>query len=147
MIVKGFPTIFDEAVGWANRVLDSRDLYELVDREENFTYTKSTPTEVSRKLKEFYEGSSITVLTYRSRNPWSSATAYYSSSRPFVVNLNSRKNRTVSDWGATIIHEVAHAAGFGHGNNSSKGKGNSVPYRLQVLAKQANQNREFREYI
>jgi hypothetical protein len=69
---------------------------------------------------------------------------YYSGKYPddINVNINSLKNRTVESVAGTALHEGLHFIdrkcidyNFGHGDNSSVGKQNTVPYLVGNLFK------------
>jgi len=130
----GNPNVFDRATEIANAVLESGEFYDAVRAHKQFDSTMMSSAEVARTLSQAYKHRDIKVVTYRPRNPWSRANAYFTDSRPNHLNLNSRKNRTEVQWALTIIHEFTHAAGFGHGDNSRSGKGNTVPYGVEPLA-------------
>jgi len=81
------------------------------------------------------------IYTYRSKNPWSRAYAYFNPSQPDRMYLNTRKlNRSTGSIAATIIHEYIHFLdhldknhSFGHGDNSPVGKANTCPYWVDNL--------------
>ena len=56
---------------------------------------------------------------------------------PFEIHLNMYKlpKRSIDSIAQTLIHELAHSAGYGHGDNKKKGKQNTVPYKIPKIAK------------
>lgn len=68
----------------------------------------------------------IEIKTYHKR--FSRALAYtYKGSD--VIHINTAKiDRSFSSISGTFAHEIMHCYGYGHGNNSRKGKQNSPPY-------------------
>lgn len=71
------------------------------------------------------------VKLYKSKWPWSKAIAYTIGNS---IYLNTRKNpRELKSMLNTLIHEAAHCADYSHGNNSSVGKENTVPYKVGSL--------------
>jgi hypothetical protein len=71
------------------------------------------------------------VYFYRPVNPWTSAMGYSANGE---IHFNTRKfnSFSFSDVVGLLLHEYAHVAGFGHGNNfKTKEKVDfSVPYFL-----------------
>ena len=98
--------------------------------------------ETTRHFVDYIPVNPLTVKTYRSKNPWSSALGYFSPSQPDHIFLNSRKlNRTKGSIVATLIHEMIHycdylnnTESYGHGDNSSNGKENTAPFYIDNIA-------------
>lgn len=77
---------------------------------------------------------------------WGSSNAKFKSKYPSRINLNRKYVRldsiSIEELSGTIIHEYFHALdrvlsfiSFGHGSNSSKGKGETLPYKIGNKAK------------
>jgi len=82
----------------------------------------------------------VTVQRYWPWYVWSKAMA---STMPntTVIHLNARNlDRPTEDLIATLMHECVHildkeeGLSFGHGNNSSVGKSETAPYRIEKIA-------------
>lgn len=129
-----------ECVSASNVILGNEDLYRRIALHPQFDFTDERPADIAQWFRA--SEVSITVKLYKSRNPFSSATAYVSPQYPDTVFINSRKlDRSTADIVNTIIHECVHALDesltghrFGHGDNDSAGKGNSAPYWIGALA-------------
>jgi hypothetical protein len=92
-----------------------------------YDYTTMSPTEVAHKLKEFH---SVTLSTY-----WKPVTKSIAYTVKNTTYFNTARNpRPIPEMANTAIHEWTHVLGFGHGDNWSKGKENSVPYRVGSIA-------------
>lgn len=98
---------------------------------ERWDYTTKTGKQVAADLKAV---SGVTISTYKTNNPLSKTIAY----RPVgkkEIYFNLRKNpRPYESMINTTVHELSHVAGYGHGNNSSRGKEKSVPYGVGKIA-------------
>ena len=102
-----------------------------VARSKPFTHTKDAPGVVAKKMLE--DQSKVVFSTYRSR-PFSKTIAYRNVGSN-IVYFNTRKNpRDTAQMVNTGIHEWLHVAGYGHGSNSAKGKGESVNYAVGKMA-------------
>lgn len=136
------------AIEFINKVLlnDKRkrdEFFDLFENKNNFDMATCSGRHLINNMKKFLSGSQqITVKFYRPMNPWSKAYGYYSASDPYSIHVNERKmNRTTASFIATFIHEWFHMLdmldtmhNFGHGDNSSVGKDNTVPYWAGVQA-------------
>jgi hypothetical protein len=96
-----------------------------------FDYSKRSGIQVIEDLSKMND---VAISTYRTKSPWSKTIAYtYGGAK--TIYFNTRKNpRDVPSMINTVIHESTHIVGYGHGDNSSKGKGNSVPYKVGSIA-------------
>jgi len=120
----------------ANEIISNGKLFNAVALKENFDMTDVDGEFIVERMREFIaSGKVVNVKTYKSRNPWSKALGYFSSSRPLDINLNTRKlNRSQASFTNTLIHEFCHMLDnydderYGHGDNSAAGKQNTVPY-------------------
>jgi hypothetical protein len=98
----------------------------------SFTFTTHNGDQVAQNLNK----AAAVFSTYRSANPLSKATSYTVKNE---VYFNLRKNpRTLSSMVNTGVHEAAHVAGYGHGDNDiskdTERKARSVPYLLGDMA-------------
>jgi hypothetical protein len=124
----------------ANQILINEDFYNRVSAHEAFDYTDEKPTDIASWFKLF--DGVVIVKLYKSKNPFTRTLAYVSADYPDTVFINSRKlDRDAEEIVNTIIHESIHSldnslpnVSFGHGDNSSEGKGNSAPYWIGNLA-------------
>lgn len=90
-----------------------------------FDYTKDSSELIAQNIKK---PTNIIISTYKKRFTKSIA---YRNVGSNVLYFNTMKNpRVMRDMVNTLIHESMHIKGYGHGDNSPKGKGNSVPYSL-----------------
>lgn len=98
---------------------------------QKFDYSKRTGVQVIEDLSRMKD---VAISTYKTKNPFSKTIAYtYGGAR--TVYFNTRKNpRDKKEMVNTVIHESTHIVGYGHGDNSSKGKENSVPYKVGSIA-------------
>ena len=84
----------------------------------------------------------VTVQTYKPWVFWSRALA--TTYPGTVIQLNAYQlKRSVSSFVDTLIHECVHIADnhpeqlcFGHGNNYSKGKENTAPYKSGAISEE-----------
>lgn len=135
------------AVKYCNDILlnPEKELHFFISaiQQKDFDMSTLSGSEIAARIIDFlHSGQTINIKFYRSKNPWSSAYGYYSPSRPFDVNINTRHIvRSTQSFIETIVHELIHAIdgldkanSFGHGDNSRKGKHNTAPYWIGVLA-------------
>lgn len=104
-----------------------------------FDFSDATPTQIKERISG---GFNVKITTYKPSiwkgGKWSSVIGYHSAG---TIYLNSFYiNRPDCEIINTIAHETMHNLGYSHGNNSSEGKDNSVPYwtgdRAQELCSQ-----------
>jgi hypothetical protein len=120
-----------DLVSVANCVMNLPEFWAEVEVYPKFTFTSDDSKLVSARLRHL---PAHEVKLYMTKNPLSSAIAYVVPSRPHEVNLNTRKHpREMSAMVATITHEYSHPE-YGHGDNSPKGKEDSVPYAIGRIA-------------
>jgi hypothetical protein len=121
----------DEAIKDAERLLspDSLMMKELLGKND-FAFELGSGMKIAATLML---GTShyVNIFTYRPIIPWSKAIGYFDGKN---IHINARKLPKMShaDLVANLLHEYAHAVGFGHGNNrKTEFKVNrSVPYWL-----------------
>lgn len=96
-----------------------------------FDFTTRTGPQVVSDLREV---NGVVVSTYKTKYKYSKTIAY----RPVgkkEIYFNLRKNpRDYESMINTMIHEMLHVAGYGHGDNSSRGKQNAVPYKVGKIS-------------
>jgi hypothetical protein len=80
------------------------------------------------------------VLTYKSLTRFSRSTAYTSFDGRIFVNIK-RLDRPIDDVAITLIHECVHVLDsrtrgvwMGHGSNNPKGKSQTAPYAIELIA-------------
>lgn len=122
-----------EVVATANCVLHHKKFIEAVEAVDLFDYSDKNGKQVIADLHK----SNCGIRTYKTKNIWSKVLATtYSSDREYFY-FNTRKNpRELKYMVNTAIHECLHLVGYGHGNNSSVGKQNSVPYGVGSMAEE-----------
>lgn len=115
----------------ANCVVTHQKFIDAVSSIDKFDYSDKNGKQVIADLQKARCG----IRAYRTRNPWSKVLATtYSSDREFFY-YNMRNNpRALKFMVNTAIHECTHLIGYGHGSNSSVGKGGSVPYGVGKIA-------------
>lgn len=75
------------------------------------------------------------IKPWRPWNPWSKAIAMVKGDGNIYLNVRMIKTRSLHDYVNTIVHEVMHLLGFGHGDNYyTEDKARSVPYAIGSLA-------------
>lgn len=116
----------------ADCVIRNEQFLKEVELFPKYTHTTKTPKEVADSLRA---PKPVILSTYRTKNPLSKVIATtYNNDRTHVY-FNLRKNpRAIKGMLNTSIHEKTHLLGHSHGDNSSIGKGDSVPYRLGKIA-------------
>jgi len=115
----------------ANCLANNQDFINEVKTYPKFTHTDKTSTDVANSL-ESMQG--YVISTYKTKSPFSSviATTYKNDKKTLYLNL--RKNpRRLEDMVNTVLHESLHLAGYSHGDNSPKGKEESVNYKVGSL--------------
>ena len=141
-------TNLDWAVDYCNKVLFStehefQDFLTAIEQKQSFDMSSASADYIAKKIIYFKNGSQVmNIKLYRSKNPWSKAYGYYTPSRPFDININTRKmNRSIESFIRTLVHEMTHAIdgldmihNYGHGNNSSVGKQDTAPHWIGNLA-------------
>lgn len=76
-----------------------------------------------------------TLRTYRSKNPFSSVNAMTLKSKKHEIYFNRKNNpRSMKEMVRTSVHELSHNAGYSHGDNTTRGKENSVPWTVGRIA-------------
>ena len=114
----------------SNCVINNETFLKEVESFPKYTYTDLTPTQVGKILREFKP---VTISTYKY---WSSkviATTYAKdrTTAYFNTKANPRKMPAMVN---TAFHEGLHLNGVSHGDNSSKGKQDSVNYRIGTIS-------------
>lgn len=124
-----------------NKVFSSRRFQELVKSRESWDHTENDGATVLRDILS--QSHQVAIVGFRPRNPWSKVVA----STVFgtaTIQLNTRTLAawSVDDLAGTLAHELTHLTpesgsrrGYGHGSNSSVGKGASVPYGIGEIVR------------
>jgi hypothetical protein len=115
----------------ADCIVQSKKFKEEVCSIKSFDYSKKTGHQV---IEDISNSRAFVVSTYKTKSPWSKAIAT-TYGKPKVVYFNTRKNpRDVPSMVNTLVHEWLHVLNYSHGDNSSKGKENSVNYKVGSIA-------------
>lgn len=121
-----------KAVKVANCVVRSEEFLKEVREFAKYDYTEMNSTDVENAFRNIKP---IKVVSYKTKNPYSKvlATTYASDRETIYINTRKlpRPNNGIVN---TFIHEGSHLIGFSHGDNSSVGKQNSVPYGVGDIA-------------
>lgn len=147
--------IFNKHEGLVNatadvsRLLADEKFTDLVRELDHFDMADVAPIDVLVFVQHFCKFNEVTVGTYTPFYWRSKARARFVPSRPYGVELSTRRLHRSSDpklnnasLVGSIVHELVHAAdndcrfSFGHGNNKPQGKENTAPYKLGKLAKE-----------
>ena len=126
-------------------VLHSAEFKEHIINKDSYDMTE--PSDLKADIVHqsmcnlLYERDVIVKVYY----PWyrfSKALGYFSKDRPFDINLNGYKlKRSTGSIVSTLVHELVHMCDnldndhyYGHGDNSKKGKENTMPYYIGYAA-------------
>lgn len=129
----------------ANDVLQNSVFYDRISSRDSFDLSTATPKQISNLLKDSDLNFNIELFRptgFYNKVKYRKTLAFTDHDFPNTLFINEKKlNRSSESIAATIIHESIHALDhnevdftFGHGNNSSKGKGNTAPYWIGNLA-------------
>lgn len=124
-----------------NKVFAARRFQELVKSRESWDHTKNDGVTVLRDI--LAQSHQVSIVGFRPRNPWSKvvASTVFGTAK---IQLNTRTLGawSVDDLAGTLAHELTHLTpesgsrrGYGHGSNSSVGKGASVPYGIGEIVR------------
>lgn len=135
-----------EAIKIANNSTYKRNLTVKLSNVDSYDMTDAKPDYIKRKVFAVLNNNKIYVVIYYPVNRWSKAIAYYSSSKPYNINLNGYKlNRSVNSIIGTLYHELTHLADnfdvvydYGHADNSPNGKQDTAPYKIGNIAKEVS---------
>lgn len=115
----------------AECVINNADFQKEVSAIERFDYSTKNGKQVVADLVGM---KGVAISTYKTKNPFSKTIAYTYKGAS-VIYFNTRKNpRSFQSMINTVVHEASHIVGYGHGDNSSVGKGKSVPYWVGDIA-------------
>lgn len=112
----------------ANCVTTHPDFLKEVAAHKQFDFTAHSSFLVSQNIARL---TPVILSTYKKSFTKSIA---YRNIGSNVLYFNTTKNpRSMRSMVNTACHERSHVVGYGHGDNSAKGKENSVPYSLGSL--------------
>lgn len=140
---KGNWEIVADAVEDANFIFNSDLFLQKISEKDSFDNSNADGSKIVELIKKCTTKASIEFYKPVPIPPWSRANAYTKRSEPTTIFLNKRKlrKRSVESIAATIVHEYIHLVdfasdeyNFGHGDNDSNGKSNTVPYWIDQLA-------------
>lgn len=130
-----------DAVDWANQYFASNDFVKDIRSVEKYEHSNITPAQIADLFGHF-STRNIQIEVKLSYFGW-----FYKNvlgrtvGDGFVYVNSSGLNRQTWSVAATVVHEASHVvdqyfpkASFGHGSNSSKGKGKSFPYFIDERA-------------
>lgn len=117
----------------ANCVLNHPKTQEAISKVTKFDYSNENGVDVLLKM----QAHKAVIRSYKTSNPWSKVIATTYTSNRIDMYFNTRNNpRAMAKMVNTACHEKTHLVGYSHGNNSSVGKQNSVPYYVGKLCEQ-----------
>ncbi len=135
----------ERATEMSNEILQNNSFFQEISNHPSFDFSTASPATIADLMRnsnfefhvEFFYPNLLNRLS-----KFKKTLAYTDKRYPDTLFLNVRKlRRSPESIAATIIHEIVHALDrqateytFGHGNNSSVGKGNSAPYWIGNLA-------------
>lgn len=135
--------IIEDSVEDANYLFNSELFFEKILAKDSFDNSNADGSKIVELIKNCTVKASLEFYKPLPIPPWSRANAYTKRSAPSTIFLNRRKlrNRSIESIAATIVHEYMHLVDFasdgyefGHGDNDSAGKSNTVPYWIDQLA-------------
>jgi len=124
----------------ANSLMNDEDFLNEIAMVDAFAMSDVAPSRISEFINIFT--GQINIKYYKG-SIFSSALAYFTPSRPYDININTRKmNRSDGSLVATLVHELIHAvdkfainASFGHGDNKwTPEKEYTAPYYIDKIA-------------
>lgn len=114
-----------EVVRIADLVILDKDFQKEIEQIESFKDSKENGYQVVSKMLSPIKA---VVSSYKSKNPYSSTTAYTVEDR---VYFNTRNNpRRISEMVNTAIHERLHVLNYHHKGNSWRKNQDTVPYKV-----------------
>ena len=133
-----------DAVNYVNDLFDEDEFWKAIEDKENFDYSVYSAKEIAGFMRG--KEKAVEVKLYRPSWPRHRKTnAYTDPNYPNILFYNSKKLwRGIGNIVNTIVHEYVHSVDFtednssrvdyGHGSQSSSGKGNAAPYWIGNLA-------------
>jgi len=144
LIYKGRNKVVIEAVGISNNMLkNKKGLLTSIRHIKVFDNATCDGTTIANAMVKVGVKYTVEVVTRRSYNPFSKMVASFSRKKPLQIKLNGWKlRRSKHSIVGSICHEYTHLVdnqyshlSFGHGTNSSHGKGNTAPYKIGYMSK------------
>lgn len=135
--------LITDAVEDANYILSLEEFYLEISKKTSFDHSNANGIKVAELIKKSKITATLDFYKPLPIPPWSRANAYTTRSTPSTIFLNRRKlrRRSIESVASTIVHEYIHLIDyasdeyeFGHGDNDSDGKSNTVPYWIDQLA-------------
>ncbi|ODB36410.1 hypothetical protein BB427_15845 [Pseudoalteromonas sp. BMB] len=133
-----------DAVDYVNDLFDEDEFWKAIEDKGTFDYSAYSAKDIAGFMRD--KEKIVEVKLYRPRWPRHRKTnAYTDPKYPNTLFYNSKKLwRGIGNIVNTIVHEYVHSVDFtedhnsrvdyGHGNQSSSGKGNAAPYWIGDLA-------------
>jgi hypothetical protein len=132
------------ATEMANALLVNSEFIQKIRDKDSFDMSTASPQVIADLIEASRLEMEIKLFYPTGENDlkYIKTFAFTNRKMPNILFLNLKKlNRTTESIAATIIHECIHVIDnaaseytFGHGDNSSKGKGNTAPYWIGNLA-------------
>jgi hypothetical protein len=117
----------------AECVVKSDGFLQEVAAFKKYDLTTDAPAQVAAKIKEAKTG--LELSTYKPWYRYTKSIAYTVPGKSNTTYFNLYKNpRELTEMINTVIHEWLHILGYSHGTNSSRGKENTVNYRVGTIA-------------
>lgn len=113
----------------ANCVIYNPKFIAEVQTHKQFDYTKDNSATIAKKMAEF-----TPVILSTFKKPLSKTIAVRNVGSNVLYFNTSKNPRLMKYMVNTAVHERLHVVGYGHGDNSASGKGNSVPYGIGDIA-------------
>ena len=138
-----------EAVEKANNILGDEGFHRELSAIEHFEYANASGAIISRLIKESKIEAQVKFYSKRLTR----ANAYTKPKYPDSIFLNDKRlNRSAESIAATLVHEYIHLLDyadkeyyFGHAGNSSTGKENTAPYKIDNIVYAMLSKKEPRE--
>ena len=144
LVYKGKNEKIIEAVRISNDLLkNKKGLLTSVRHIKVFDDANCTGSDIVNAITKINIKYTVTVVAKRPWNPFTKMVASFNPNRPLEIKLNACKlRRSKHSIVGSTVHEYIHVVdnqyshlSFGHGTNSSHGKGNTAPYKIGYMSK------------